>query len=66
MVDERHKQPGSNVNPTTAKTNMYLGYLCPFEEFHVYGYVTNTHIKVGVFGTGLYSVELFIYIYNIR
>ena len=25
---------------------MYLGYLCPIEEFHLYGYVSNTHIKV--------------------
>lgn len=48
-VDERHKQPGMNVAPTSTKTNMYLGYLCPFEEFHVYGYVTNTHIKVFFF-----------------
>ena len=24
---------------------MYLGYLCPIEEFHLYGYVSNTHIK---------------------
>ena len=25
---------------------MYLGYLCPLEEFHLYGYVSNTHLKI--------------------
>jgi len=42
---------------------MYLGYLCPLEEFHMYGFVTNTHTKVvlvveGVGGSGTAQPEL--------
>jgi hypothetical protein len=42
---------------------MYLGYLCPLEEFHLYGFVTNTHAKIvlvveGVAGTGTHQPEL--------
>jgi hypothetical protein len=63
IVDERHKQPGQTGVPTTNKISMYLGYLCPIEEFHLYGYVTNTHIKIVVaveeqVGTGTAQPEL--------
>ena len=63
IVDERHKQPGQTGVPITNKISMYLGYLCPIEEFHLYGYVTNTHIKIIVaveeqVGTGTAQPEL--------
>jgi len=52
QVEERHKQPGQVAplaNPpaqASSPLTMYLGYLCPVEEFHVYGYATSTHVKV--------------------
>ena len=63
VVDERHKPPGATGMPTTSKISMYLGFLCPVEEFHLYGYVTNTHIKIIVaveeqVGTGTAQPEL--------
>mmetsp|Transcript_28786 Transcript_28786/g.64329 ORF Transcript_28786/g.64329 Transcript_28786/m.64329 type:complete len:166 (+) Transcript_28786:166-663(+) len=45
MVDERHKQPGQTWS-APPKKSMYLGYLCPQEEFHMYAYVTNTYTKI--------------------
>jgi hypothetical protein len=50
-VEERHKQPGQAVSlagqpSPSPPLAMYLGYLCPVEEFHVYGYATSTHVKV--------------------
>ena len=68
LVEERHVKPRTDQNPKAAagnstKVSMYLGYLCPIEEFHLYGYVTNTHIKIIVaveeqVGTGTAQPEL--------
>mmetsp|Transcript_78393 Transcript_78393/g.153390 ORF Transcript_78393/g.153390 Transcript_78393/m.153390 type:complete len:110 (+) Transcript_78393:112-441(+) len=51
LIDERHRQPGTygatgGSAVAGPKVSMYLGYLSPIEEFHLYGYVTNTHVKV--------------------
>ena len=29
-----------------SSSELFLGLLCPIEDFHVYGYVTNTQIKL--------------------
>ncbi|EWM21600.1 trafficking protein particle complex subunit 2-like protein [Nannochloropsis gaditana] len=47
--DERSKSVSRRPSPSfpsPASTNdMFLGYLCPIEEFRVYGYKTSTQIK---------------------
>ena len=30
----------------SSSSDLFLGLLCPIEDFHVYGYVTNTQIKL--------------------
>ncbi|KAJ1449238.1 Sedlin [Pelagophyceae sp. CCMP2097] len=41
-----------NVDDCVARkvdqTDMYLGFLCPVDEFQIYGYMTNTKIKLMV------------------
>ena len=48
IVEERHREPSQAGagGSKSQQVTMYLGYLCPIEEFHLYGYVSNTHIKV--------------------
>lgn len=33
------------VERKTQQQDMYLGFLCPIDEWQMYGYMTNTHIK---------------------
>jgi len=41
MIDERLKRKGK-----TDRLDKFLGLLCPVEEYKVYGFVTNTDVKL--------------------
>jgi hypothetical protein len=36
----------SSSSQTQQQSEMYLGHLCPIEEFNVYGYQTSTQVKI--------------------
>mmetsp|Transcript_17466 Transcript_17466/g.23009 ORF Transcript_17466/g.23009 Transcript_17466/m.23009 type:complete len:148 (-) Transcript_17466:110-553(-) len=44
MVDEFKAQRSTSMN-ALQNPDMYIGHLCPIEEYRVFGYITNTNIK---------------------